>query len=185
MNNASEAIAGVQDNQEVDRNSKVALELDPLQLRRAFGKFTTGVTIVTTDSSGKPVGITCNSFASVSLEPPLLLWSLRKESSSYVDFVKAKYFAVNILAADQISLSGKFAKSGTDKFDGVVFEKGYGNVPILHETTASFECKVELIQEGGDHLIIVGRIVRFIQSERPPLVFSDGRYVDTVERPTC
>lgn len=157
-------------------------DLDLLSLRRVFGKFSTGVTIVTADANGRPVGMTCNSFASLSLEPPLLLWSLRKASSSYNEFANAEFFAVNILASDQIELSGKFAKSGTDKFAGVSFERGHGDSPLLPGTTANFECQVETTHDGGDHLIVIGRIIRFSQSERPPLVFSDGRYVDTIER---
>lgn len=160
-----------------------AQEFDTLQLRRSFGKFATGVTIVTTDNGGKPVGITCNSFSSVSLDPPLLLWSLRKANYSYTDFVKAKYFAVNILASNQIELSSSFAKSGSDKFADISFTRGQGNVPILRDTTATFECRVEVIHEAGDHVIIIGHIIAFNSTERTPLIFSDGRYVDTVERP--
>jgi flavin reductase (DIM6/NTAB) family NADH-FMN oxidoreductase RutF/DNA-binding MarR family transcriptional regulator len=181
--NHAAALAKVQGLPQTEQGSEAGPVLDTLQLRRVFGKFTTGVTIVTADSGGKPVGMTCNSFASVSLDPPLLLWSLRKASASYDDFVKAEYFAVNILASDQIELSGKFAKSSADKFAGVDFERGQGGAPIFPGTTASFECRVEVAHEGGDHLIIVGRIVGFNHSERAPLVFSDGRYVEAVERP--
>lgn len=156
---------------------------DPLQLRKVFGKFATGVTVVTTDSAGKPVGITCNSFSSVSLDPPLLLWSLRKANYSYADFVGSKHFAVNILASDQIELSARFAKSGIDKFADVSFTRGHGDAPVLSGTTATFECRVDVIHDAGDHVVIVGHILAFASADRAPLIFSDGRYVDTVERP--
>nr|WP_309402152.1 flavin reductase [Aminobacter niigataensis]WMD00090.1 flavin reductase [Aminobacter niigataensis] len=159
------------------------VKFDPLQLRRVFGKFATGVTVVTTESNGRSVGITCNSFSSVSLEPPLLLWSLRKANLSYDDFVNAKHFAVNILASDQIDISSKFAKSGADKFAGIKFDRGLGNVPLLRDTTATFECKVDVIHEAGDHVVIIGRVMAFASSDRAPLIFSDGRYVDAIERP--
>lgn len=160
-----------------------AQKFDTLHLRRIFGKFATGVTIVTTDNGGKPVGITCNSFSSVSLDPPLLLWSLRKANYSYTDFVKAKYFAVNILACDQIELSTRFARSGSDKFADISFGRGHGDVPVLRDTTATFECRVEVIHEAGDHVIIIGHVLALNSTERAPLIFSDGRYVDAVERP--
>ncbi len=173
--------------QVAESNGKCTVEhaqlFDPLQLRKVFGKFATGVTVVTTNNGGRPVGITCNSFSSVSLDPPLLLWSLRKANYSYADFVKARHFAVNILASDQIELSSRFAKSGSDKFAGISFARGHDNVPILRNTTATFQCRVDVIREAGDHVVIIGRVIAFNSTERAPLIFSDGRYVDAVERP--
>jgi flavin reductase (DIM6/NTAB) family NADH-FMN oxidoreductase RutF len=156
--------------------------MDTLQLRRIFSKFATGVTVVTAQSETGPIGITCNSFASLSLEPPLLLWSLRKASSKYAPFANARHFTVNVLAANQMDLAGAFAKSGHNPYEGLDFKHGQEGVPVLRETAAHFECEVEATQDAGDHLLIIGRIVSAGHTDSTPLVFSEGRYVDTIER---
>ncbi|HEX2795334.1 MAG TPA: flavin reductase family protein [Croceicoccus sp.] len=157
--------------------------MDQQAFRRALGAFPTGVTIVTTRGlDGQPVGVTASSFNSVSLDPPLVLWSLARTSRSYPDFAGANHFAVHVLAADQDALSNRFAKSGEDKFAGLTLAEGVGGVPLLPEFGAQFECRVMHRYEGGDHVILVGEVVAFHHSERAPLVFHGGRYAEARER---
>lgn len=150
---------------------------DAAEFRSALGSFVTGVTIVTAcDSAGCDVGVTANSFNSVSLDPPMVLWSLARKSSSLAAFEAATHFAVHILAADQEELSNRFAKSGADKFAGVEIARGAGGAPLLPGAAAQFECRTAFCHDGGDHVIFVGEVEAFSRSERPPLVFHGGRY---------
>lgn len=151
--------------------------MDSRQFRTALGAFTTGVTIVTTrDSAGHDIGLTANSFNSVSLDPPLVLWSLAKSSLSMAAFIEAKYFAVHILAADQQALSDRFAKRGVDKFEGLSLERGPGEIPLLDGCMARFQCRAAYQYAGGDHEIFVGEVVAFDHSDKEPLVFQAGGY---------
>ncbi|OLO09330.1 hypothetical protein BTW08_02165 [Salinicola sp. MH3R3-1] len=146
-------------------------------LRNALGAFATGVTIVTTKTlNGSDLGRTANSFSSVSLDPPLILWSLSKTSSSFESFKQAAYFAVHILSADQDSLSGAFASSSANPFDTVAVERGHDGIPLIEQCSARFECKTTYQYEGGDHIIFVGEIIGFQHSATPPLLFHGGRY---------
>jgi flavin reductase (DIM6/NTAB) family NADH-FMN oxidoreductase RutF len=159
--------------------------IDPRNFRNALGAFTTGVTIVTTrDGDGHDIGLTANSFNSVSLDPPLVLWSLAKSSLSLKAFTESKYFAVHILAADQQSLSDLFAKRGVDKFAGLNPDRGHGGVPLLEGCAARFECETAFRYDGGDHEIFVGRVITFEHFARPPLVFVGGRYAVALQKPT-
>ena len=158
------------------------VELDSRQFRNALGSFTTGVTIVTTRSqAGQDIGLTVNSFNSLSLNPPMVLWSLAKTSLSLPAFSEAEYFAVHILAADQEPLSRLFAQPGADRFAGLRLERGLGGVPLLDGSAARFHCRTAFEYEGGDHLILVGEVITFDHFERPPLVFSGGRYAVAVK----
>ncbi|KVF15348.1 flavin reductase [Burkholderia vietnamiensis] len=152
--------------------------VDPLQLRAAFGHFPTGVTVITTRAAdGRKVGLTANSFSSLSLDPPLLLWSLRKVAPSRPDFVAATHFAINILAHDQLELSRRFATPRADKFDGVPHDDAdAGGVPCLHGSSARFVCRNVGHYEGGDHLLFIGRIEAFDAFGKAPLVFHAGEY---------
>ena len=151
--------------------------IDPTLLRRAFGAFVTGVTIITTrTASGEPVGLTVNSFNAVSLSPPLALWSLSRGSASFDAFVQASHFVVHVLAADQMALSQRFAKTGGDKFAGLTWRKALADVPLLNGVAASFVCRNAERFPGGDHLIFVGEILSFERSERAPLVYAGGKY---------
>ncbi|HKT62275.1 flavin reductase family protein [Burkholderia sp. 22313] len=152
--------------------------LDPLQLRAAFGQFPTGVTVITTRSpDGRKVGLTANSFSSLSLDPPLVLWSLRKVAPSRPDFVAATHFAINILAHDQIELSRRFATPSADKFDGVPHRDAQaGGVPCLDGASARFVCRNVGHYEGGDHLLFIGQIEEFAAFGHAPLVFHAGQY---------
>lgn len=150
---------------------------DAAEFRSALGSFVTGVTIVTAcDSEGHDVGVTANSFNSVSLDPPMVLWSLARKSASLATFETATHFAVHILAADQEELSNRFAKSGADKFGGLEIARGAGGAPLLPGAAAQFECRTAFRHDGGDHVIFVGEVEAFSRSERPPLVFHGGRY---------
>lgn len=152
--------------------------LDTRALRHAFGCFPTGVTIVTARrESGEPFGLTANSFSSVSLEPPLVLWSLARRSPNLEAFARASHFAINVLAADQTALSDRFARPHPDKFDGFAWTEGVGGVPLLAGAVAHIECRNSLRHPGGDHLIFLGEVERFSSDpDRTPLVFCRGRY---------
>ena len=151
--------------------------------RDALGAFATGVTIVTTrDPKGRDFGLTANSFNSVSLEPPMVLWSLARSARSLPAFLAATHFAVHVLAADQEALSVRFAARGADKFAGLDLERGAGKVPLLRGCSARFQCRTAFRHEGGDHVIFVGAVDSFDQSDRPALIFHGGRYTRTVQK---
>lgn len=158
--------------------------IDPMKFRRALGNFTTGVTIMTAQNAqGEKVGVTANSFNSVSLDPPLILWSIDKKSSSYDVFKASSHFAVNILSGSQIDLSNKFSRRNIDKFEGTPYRLGMGNVPVLENCSAVFECELFQIIEGGDHWIIVGKVVNFADEGRSPLVYHQGAYSAVTPHP--
>lgn len=151
--------------------------LDTRALRNAFGAFATGVTIITTKGAdGKDYGLTANSFSSVSLDPPLLLWCLGDKTDCYETFQNAEYYAVHILADDQQNLSNQFASKGTDKFSGIAIERGPGDIPMLPNSVARFVCKAAHKYPGGDHVIHVGEVLDFSQSDAEPLLFHKGKY---------
>ena len=147
--------------------------------RRALGCFPTGVCLVTTvDAHGQPHGMTVNSFSSVSLEPPMVLWSLSRNASSAGVFREAEYFALNVLAAMDDTLSSHFAKSGADKFGPYArrFRDGLARVPVLRDALATFECHSRHRYYGGDHIIVIGVVERYTHREGAPLVFHRGKY---------
>lgn len=146
-------------------------------LRDALGAFPTGVTVVTAlGPDGRPMGLTVSSFNAVSLDPPLIVWSLALGSPNVEAFRAVAHYAVNVLAADQQALSERFAVRNTDKFAGLEVTPGLGGAPLLPGCCAWFECRNEAQHGGGDHLIFIGRIERFRQSPKAPLVFHGGRY---------
>ncbi|HEY2036424.1 MAG TPA: flavin reductase [Steroidobacteraceae bacterium] len=153
------------------------------RFRGALGAFATGVTIVTTrDMDGHDIGLTASSFNSVSLDPPMVLWSLAKSARSLPAFLAASHFAVHVLAADQEELSLRFATRGSEKFSGLDIERGPERVPLLRGCSARFQCRTAFRHEGGDHVIFVGAVEEFEHSDRPPLVFHGGRYALTVQK---
>jgi len=155
----------------------MSIAIDSKVLRGALGSFATGVTIVTTcDAQGNDVGLTANSFNSVSLDPPMVLWSLARTALSLSAFVTSPYFAVHVLAADQEPLSNLFARRGAEKFAGLAIERGEGNVPLLPGCAARFVCRTAFQHEGGDHIIFVGEVLSLDHFERAPLVFHGGAY---------
>lgn len=156
--------------------------IDPIQLRNAFGSFITGVTVVTCrDTSGKAVGMTANSFSSVSLDPPLLLWSIAKTATNFDAFNTAQHFAIHILDSEQESVSRHFAAKNVDKFADFPHEAGVTDAPLLTDYSARFECEIEHRYPGGDHIILVGRILAFDDRTKEPLVFFKGQYKQLVK----
>ncbi|MCA6123171.1 flavin reductase family protein [Bradyrhizobium sp. WSM 1704] len=142
-----------------------------------MGAFVTGVTVVTTrDPAGKPHGVTANSFSSVSLDPPLVLWSQAVTSKSHPAFCGSDHFAVHILAEDQIAISNHFARSRDDKFDDVLHTDGIGDIPLLAGCVARLECAKVAAYPGGDHIVFLGRVERISCSDRRPLAFHGGKY---------
>jgi len=160
-------------------------KFDPRDLRRTFGQFPTGVTIITTKKpDGELVGCTASSFNSVSVDPPLILWSVDKDGLGADIFKTAEYFAVNVLSRDQVDLSNKFASRGEDKFNGVEFKEGLGGSPVLEDCVAYFQCKTWNIYDGGDHWILVGEVKEYERTEdKSPLVFSQGSYSLAMQHP--
>ncbi len=152
--------------------------MDSQQFRAALGMFATGVCVVTVRSAdGGLVGLTANSFNSVSLEPPLVLWSLARRAGSMPIFERGTHYAINILAADQMPLAQRFATRDIDRFAGVPWHEGAGGAPVLEGVVACFECANRSRYEEGDHVIFVGEVERC--TSRPgaqPLIFHGGRY---------
>ncbi|MCC6658365.1 MAG: flavin reductase family protein [Rhodocyclaceae bacterium] len=146
-------------------------------LRDALGAFATGVTVLTTrGAGGEPVGLTVNSFNAVSLEPPLIVWSLSLASPSLAAFRDCSHYAVNVLALDQAWLSQRFASRAADKFAGLELNPGLAGAPLLPGCCAWFECANQVRHDGGDHLLFIGRIERHRRDRKEPLVFQGGRY---------
>ncbi|MGH8778829.1 flavin reductase family protein [Paraburkholderia sp.] len=146
-------------------------------LRQALSAFSTGVTVVSTVSgTGAPVGLTANSFNVLSLEPPLVLWSLRTNSSCVEAFQSASHFTINILSEQQLELSRRFARPGDDRFDGVTWRFGPGAVPRIQGCAAIFECRTVSRQIYGDHVLIIGRVEDYRYQAKRPLIFHHGRY---------
>lgn len=151
--------------------------MDVKAFRQCLGKFATGVTVVTcTDANGALCGITANSFSSVSLEPPLVLWNIAKVSNSLEAYTEAQHFAINVLAEDQQSISAHFAKSDHTLFDNVEHTLSPHGVPLLPGTVAQFECRTYDIHDCGDHFIIIGEVIAFRVLGDEPLLFFSGAY---------
>jgi flavin reductase (DIM6/NTAB) family NADH-FMN oxidoreductase RutF len=151
--------------------------IDPRDFRNALGTFATGVTVITAAApDGKPVGLTCNSFASVSLNPPLVLWSLLIYSQSMGVFQNASHFTVNVLGASQQELATRFATPSEDKFSGVEWTRGLGNAPVLKDSVANFQCRAADRYYGGDHVIFLGAVEAYAYNRAEPLLFARGGY---------
>ena len=150
----------------------------PEDFRAALGQFTTGVTIVTTvDDEGHKVGLTANSFNSVSLDPPLVLWSLALTSGSLPAMRASRNYAINVLGADQRVLAERFARKGIDRFEGVSWRPGLSGAPLIDGAVASFECDNRSQHEAGDHIIFVGQVTHCRRRVGAvPLVFHGGRF---------
>ena len=146
-------------------------------LRRAMGRFATGVTVVTAcGPDGKLEGVTANSFSTVSLDPPLVLWSLARSAASFGNFRSSKHFAVNVLGVKQLALSRHFSTPKIDKLAGIDHVIGRGGVPVLAGTIAHFECETHSVVDAGDHVIFIGRVLDASFKDGEPLVFSKGAY---------
>ncbi|MFN3214562.1 MAG: flavin reductase family protein [Henriciella sp.] len=161
------------------------MSFDLRTFRDTLGLFVTGVTVITTrDEAGNPVGLTANSFNSVSLDPPLVLWSVGLNALSLPAFSNASAFAVHILRDDQAELSQRFAKSGTDKFAGVAIETGLHDLPLLPDCAARLECLPYAKQEAGDHILFIAEVQRLASDPKAmPLVYHGGRYAELADKP--
>jgi len=156
--------------------------VEPGELRRVMGHFATGVTIVTGTSSEGPVGFACQSFTSVSLNPPLVLWAAARSSPSLQAFEKVDRFAVNVLAADQHHLSRQFSTSGSDKFDGVRLLAAEGP-PLVEGAVAHLVCRRAQRVDAGDHVVFIGEIEWYDAPGGEPLVFHSGFYRVATKHP--
>ncbi|MHA6346006.1 flavin reductase family protein [Roseivivax sp. CAU 1761] len=143
--------------------------------RDALGRFATGVTVITTPTAEGPIAIVANSFASLSLDPPLVLWSPARASRRFHHFAEARDYAIHVLAADQAELCAEVARDGYVFGPGDLAENEHG-VPILENALARFDCRQEAVHSGGDHVIIVGRVLRVRLREGEPLLFLKGQY---------
>lgn len=161
------------------------MNFDPRTFRDTLGLFVTGVTVITTrDEAGEPVGITANSFNSVSLDPPLVLWSVGLKALSLPAFSTATAYAVHILRDDQAELSQRFAKSGTDKFSGLAIESGLHDLPLLNDCAARLECLPYAKHAAGDHTLFIAEVQRFVSDPKAmPLVYHGGRYAELADKP--
>ncbi len=148
---------------------------DPRAFRDALACFATGVTVVTIAGPDGPMGMTANSFASVSLDPPLVLWSPARSSSRFTYFTTAHFFAIHVLPADQAALCARFTRGGAG-FTGLKAEISETGVPLLTDVLARFECEMHATHEGGDHMIVVGRVQKAVLRGGDPLVFANGTF---------
>lgn len=156
------------------------MAFDSRAFRDAMGRFGTGVTLVTAlTDKGEPIGLTANSFTSLSLDPPLVLWSLDRKSDTVPIFSECKHFGVNVLQAHHRDLSTKFATKQNHHFDEIPFETWDSGVPIIVDALAALECEVYARHDGGDHVIMVGRVLGLkSQEEGEPLMFYRGKYAE-------
>jgi flavin reductase (DIM6/NTAB) family NADH-FMN oxidoreductase RutF len=157
-------------------------KFDSRELRNVLGCFGTGVTVVTTlDENGRKVGLTANSFSSVSLDPPIVLWSLSKQSKSLQAFMGCARFVINVLSMEQLPLSNQFSKVAEDRFSGVATSSGLGGLPVISDCAANIECKAISSQEVGDHILFLGQIERYSYLKKDTLLFCNGSYAKAVQ----
>lgn len=160
------------------------MSLDSRAFRDALGQFATGVAVVSARApTGEAIGLTINSFASVSLDPPLILWSLDRASDRFQTFMHAKHFAVNVLSEDCTALSQRLSRKGERALDAEQLTKGKHDLPVLERALSHFECSVEARHDGGDHVIFVGRVLSFGRNAKlKPLLYFRGHYRGLAER---
>ncbi len=163
-------------------NTKNNITWDTRELRNALGSFGTGVTVVTSgNAQSRLVGVTANSFSSVSLEPPIVLWSLVSTSPSLKVFDESGRFVINVLALQQIDLSKQFSRPLEDKFAGVDYSIGLGGLPVIHNCVATFECKTIQRTVVGDHVLFLGQVENYFFEKKTPLLFCQGNYMQVAE----
>jgi flavin reductase (DIM6/NTAB) family NADH-FMN oxidoreductase RutF len=163
-------------------NTKINTTWDKRDLRNALGSYGTGVTVVTSgNSKSRLVGVTANSFTSVSLDPPIVLWSLVSTSPSLEVFDQSGRFVINVLALHQIDLSKQFSKTLSDKFAGVEFKEGLDGLPVIQNCVATFECKTIQRTVVGDHVLFLGQVENYVYESKTPLLFCQGNYVQVAE----
>jgi len=143
--------------------------------RNALGRFSTGITVITINTPDGPMGFTANSFSSVSLDPPMVLWSLARSSNRFAPFATAKDYSIHVLSAAQVDLCKRFTRAGAG-FDDIDVTYNDAGVPLIENCLARFECRQYATYDGGDHVIIVGRVEEAHMREGEPLLFSSGEY---------
>lgn len=154
------------------------IDHDRRAFRSALGRYPTGVAVVTAlGADGRRIGITINSFASVSLDPPLVLWSIEEQAATREAFVAADYFAISILAHEQEDVARQFAMPLGDRFKGLHVYEGLGGIPLFDEALSVFECRRFAVYPGGDHQIILGQVERVSTRPGAPLVFHEGLFL--------
>jgi len=160
----------------------VSFEPEPQRFRRVLGHFGTGITVITAMDDGEPVGFSCQAFAALSLDPPLVLFCPALTSVTWPRIARAKRFAVNVLTEDQHDLAGRFGRTGSDKFDGVSWAASGAGSPVIDGVLTWAGCEVEAVYAGGDHSIVVGRVRELgdVGGQRP-LLFYRGRYATSAE----
>lgn len=152
-------------------------QIKKMELRQALGQYMTGVTIVTTaGNNDEPIGVTANSFSSVSLDPPMILWSLSDGANSRPAFQESEYFCIHVLTASQQDLAERFARAGADKFAGLDCLRGLGSAPLLPEYVAQFQCRTVDQHVVGDHIVFFGEVLKYDKTDKRPLVFHGGRF---------
>lgn len=157
------------------------MTFDQRAFRNALGRFATGVTVMTTrDADGVPVGVTVNSFSSVSLDPPLVLFCLDRSATCLRSFIASARFAVNVLGEDQHEISRRFSGPRTDRWTGIGFDSGVSGSPLLHGCLANLDCTLVATHDGGDHVILVGRVEQLNETVGRPLLYYSGGYARLV-----
>jgi flavin reductase (DIM6/NTAB) family NADH-FMN oxidoreductase RutF len=158
--------------------------VDETALRSVLGHFPSGVTVITGHDGTDPLGLTCQSFSSLSLDPPLIVILVSRASKTWPKIAATNGFCVNVLSNHQQHLSAQFARSGADKYAGVAWRAAASGRPVLDEATAWVDCSVHAIHDGGDHLIVVGHVreLAATESRRSPLVFLRGEYTHVAHR---
>lgn len=158
-------------------------EIEPAAFREVLGHIPTGVTVVTTlGDSDAPVGLAANSFASVSLDPPLIVWSIGLQSPSLGAFRRHAFFAINIMCDQSKDLALNFARPSKDKFAGIGWRPGLGGIPVLNSAAAVIQCRTETRIPGGDHEIYLGHVLDFHKTDKSPLVFHKGKFATLGDR---
>jgi flavin reductase (DIM6/NTAB) family NADH-FMN oxidoreductase RutF len=157
--------------------------VDGRAFRRCLGQYPTGVTVITARMGERLLGMAVNSFAAVSLDPPLVLWSIRRESSSAADFCEARHFGVSVLASDQVQVSQWFGSANPERFTLAGWTPDTHGTPLLNGAVAHLECRRETILDGGDHLILVLRVERYARYKGEPLLFAQGQYAVSQTHP--
>ncbi len=152
-------------------------DINARQFRTALGDYATGVTIITAlDAAGQPIGMTANSFASVSLDPPLVLWCVDENSPLYDGFLQAEHYAVHVLRDDQQEIARRFSSDDIDHFADVTYASGIARLPLLEHYSALLQCEVKSRHTEGDHVILVGRVISIKNQSAKPLLFYRGQY---------
>ncbi len=154
------------------------MSLDPREFRNALGRFATGVCVITAEDKGQPFGMTVNSFASVSLDPALVLWSIQKDSECAPIFENVTRYGINVLTDEQQATSNQYAKKGEHNLVDGTFRQGVSGAYVLKDAMTSFECEVEQCIDAGDHVIILGKVIEMSNdpADRNPLLFFSGKY---------